>query len=172
MPALQTNELRRLATLAPASESDLNTGSDTPLMDYSCEICVNRKVKCDKATPMCARCSKSKLECFYRVRTSRRSKSGLLSGVIDIPAKDTTPRTSIPVNERSRPALSQAGKLITSRGRSRYIDNNHWHSLEDELGSPSCVEADDAVTSNDMPDPLTDALMNTRGNLLTFHPSH
>jgi hypothetical protein len=36
------------------------------IQKHSCASCARRKVKCDKATPCCSKCSKSRSECVYQ----------------------------------------------------------------------------------------------------------
>lgn len=43
-------------------------------MPYNCQPCVRRKVKCDRSTPICSSCVKSKQDCFYQAPPKPRRK--------------------------------------------------------------------------------------------------
>lgn len=55
-------------TSAPAPDT-----SATP-MPYNCQLCVRRKVKCDRIVPTCSACVKTKQECVYRAPPKPRRK--------------------------------------------------------------------------------------------------
>ncbi|KAF4637687.1 hypothetical protein G7Y89_g400 [Cudoniella acicularis] len=143
--------------MSPARASPTNLGancngdSHLPPMPYTCLSCAKRKVKCDKATPMCSRCRKGKLECFYQAPSSRRRKRRL-SGDADInerlaryerilhqhgllpqdadtlPSTEEIPQEPLP-HHGNELEMSITGKLLAGQGKSRYIDNIFWSNL-------------------------------------------
>jgi hypothetical protein len=48
------------------------TGAVT--MPYACQPCTKRKVRCDKASPICSSCNKSRLDCIYEAPRRRKRK--------------------------------------------------------------------------------------------------
>lgn len=78
-----------------------------------------------------------------------------------------------------KPATSKMGRLLTSQGRSRYIDSHMWFNLgDDEIRHMSTDEDEDKTTPDPdsvkvlSPDPLTGAFLGCRQNILHCHPSH
>ncbi|KAF2725270.1 hypothetical protein K431DRAFT_281225 [Polychaeton citri CBS 116435] len=51
-----------------------NSSDPSDSMSFTCQTCTRRKVKCDKALPVCSACKKSKLECFYVEPPPRKKK--------------------------------------------------------------------------------------------------
>lgn len=170
-------------------------------MPYACQTCTRRKVKCDKLSPTCTTCHKSKLECAYQApppRKRKRKMSGDLSqrlayyerilqqhGLLtegsessaptEISPPAPPPQSSNPWNEPDR-----NGKLLSGQGTTRYIDSNLWRNLGEEEMSRIADEADDDVDENPAgaashdnlaSDPLSGAFLGMSRNLLEFHPS-
>lgn len=54
-------------TMAAINSSENN-------MPYNCQPCVRRKVKCDRTTPVCSSCVKSRQQCFYQAPPKPRRK--------------------------------------------------------------------------------------------------
>ena len=183
----------------PASSTDLgaNGNSPQPTMPYSCQTCAKRKVKCDKATPICSSCRKGKLECFYQAPPPRRRKRKLSGDVDDRLARyerilhqhgllpqdaDTSPSVEEtpqdPISLRwNEPETSITGRLLASQGKSRYIDSNLWRNLgDDEMQRMSDDEEEDPVVTDTArgftSDPLTGAFMGSQQSLLQYHPTH
>ncbi|KAF7561009.1 hypothetical protein G7046_g3145 [Stylonectria norvegica] len=135
----------------PQSEDQSNGSASPETTGYNCQPCVRRKVKCDRATPICSTCggSNGKFECLYQAPPPRPLKrkreentkdrlaryerilkeNGLLS------AADTPPPTfkASPQNRQSeiplhsqQPRTVRAAKFLSSEGRSRYIDSGLW----------------------------------------------
>ncbi|KAK5700641.1 hypothetical protein LTR97_005158 [Elasticomyces elasticus] len=50
-----------------------------PMMQYSCQTCAKRKIKCDKASPRCSGCVKGDHQCIYQAPPPRRRKRKLSS---------------------------------------------------------------------------------------------
>jgi hypothetical protein len=183
-----------------ASSADLggNAASAQPTKSYTCQTCAKRKVKCDKTTPICSSCRKSKLECFYQAPPPRRRKRNLEDDDIEerlaryelimrqhglLPQHaNTSPsiRETLdePISLRfNESETSSTGKLVGGQGRSRYISSNLWYNLgDDEVQRMSdSEEAAQIGTSDDGSsalDPLTGALMGGQQSLLLYHPTH
>ena len=138
-------------------------------MAYTCVTCARRKVKCDKAAPVCSTCRKARLECVYQEPAPRKRKrkhaddvherlehyesllkqNGLLPQ--DESAK-TSPVESIasgqpfPAPKTTygiRVSESGTGKLVGNPGKSRYIDSNIWKNLEEDGFHPSSDEEEE-----------------------------
>lgn len=215
--------------------NDSNDSNKTPSADtsmpYNCQPCVRRKVKCDRTTPICSSCVKSRQGCFYQAPPKPRRKkrkpddgadsnddrprddddlrdrlaryehilreNGLLPGADAAqPASGTlppsckhTPQTS---TSQDSPAPSPAdplkvGRLLSTGGKTRYIDSRIWlESVEEGIQELSDQadhdEPDDAAPDHQagpmhsialMPsyDPVSGALLGCSANLLEFHPT-
>ena len=57
-----------MSTVTPKStpEQAQNEAPKVETSKYACNLCQQRKVKCDRLIPTCASCIKSKVECIYR----------------------------------------------------------------------------------------------------------
>ena len=57
-----------MSTVTPKStpEQAQNEVPKVETSKYACNLCQQRKVKCDRVIPTCASCIKSKAECIYR----------------------------------------------------------------------------------------------------------
>lgn len=128
---------------------------------FSCIRCFERKVKCDKQNP-CANCIKSNVECIFRIppaprRKKKRPQDELLlarlkkcedllkSKGIDIdspqsPTMSTAASTDTPVSIPqpgsgffASPEGDKSGQLLVDHGRSRFIENNLWTSVSNEV---------------------------------------
>jgi hypothetical protein len=203
MAATNAPKHGRLVPIAPApdraSSTDLgaNINSAQPIMLYTCQICAMRKVKCDKATPVCSSCRKGKLECFYQAPLPRRRKRkmsgdvneklalyerilhqhGLLPKDADAsPPMGETPEEAITLHWNG-PETSRTGTILAGQGKSRYIDSNIWHNLGDDAlqHMPDDEEHDQFGTGaaeDFASDPLTGAFMGSQGSVLQYHPTH
>jgi hypothetical protein len=200
------NSARRPIAIAPALEnghSQPANGSESPgkAMPYACQTCTRRKVKCDKISPICTTCNKSKLECFYQApppRKRKRKVSGDLTerlahyerilnqhGLLpedsessiptELPQRALAPQSVVSYNDPSH-----NGRLLSREGTTRYIDSNLWRNIGEEEMSRIADDADDEV--NETPigatpddhmagDPLSGAFLGLPRNLLEFHPS-
>ncbi|KAJ5918367.1 hypothetical protein N7454_010742 [Penicillium verhagenii] len=166
-------------------------------MPYTCQTCAKRKVKCDKAAPICSRCRKGGFECVFQAQQPRPRKRKLddmieklaryehilkENGLLDT---DTVDVEEVPLHQQSetslvKPATSKTGRLLTGQGRSRYIDSDMWFNLgDDEIRDMSADEDEDAITTPDSvstkaitPDPLTGACLGCQQSILHCHPSH
>lgn len=106
---------------------------------YSCVVCHNRKVKCDRKEP-CSNCIKASVECLYRPpppprrRKRERDASGNASrerdkslrqmtsepSRVDQPVKISFPTGDGPFEAESKP--SGSGRMIMKEGNSIYLD--------------------------------------------------
>ncbi|MCJ1338998.1 hypothetical protein MMC09_004287 [Bachmanniomyces sp. S44760] len=172
-------------------------GSPQSTKPYTCQTCARRKVKCDKATPICSSCRRGKLECFYEAPPPRRRKRnfddnvgkrlaqyelilqqhGLLPQDADTPIIiDETSHDPISLRF-NEPEISRTGKLLGGQGRSRYINSNLWYDLgDDEVQHMSDNEEDTqvgiGVAVDFASDPLTGAFLGSPQSLFQYHPTH
>lgn len=78
---------QQVSFLSPAVDKPLNLSSDpdhiptasqallaSSTMPYNCQICVRRKIKCDRNVPVCSACVKSAQDCFYQAPPKPRRK--------------------------------------------------------------------------------------------------
>ncbi|KAK7186692.1 hypothetical protein DPSP01_001046 [Paraphaeosphaeria sporulosa] len=194
---------------------------------FSCVLCAQRKVKCDKAPGGCSNCTKARVDCIYKAPPPpRRRKKGQQKGEVDVQARlklyekalrergvdpeelvreeEGTGRPEEPVGVNkyvddirvSRDGIAKGndkkgtGVLVAEGGKSRYLENTLWTSLQSEFRDPKRILED---SSDDEEVELTpgmsatsrlatregDALLGasilgsskTPGSLRTFHPS-
>ncbi|KAF2221325.1 putative fungal-specific transcription factor [Elsinoe ampelina] len=189
-----------LAPTPPAAySSHLGANAASPparTMTFACQTCTRRKVKCDKSAPVCSTCRKSKLDCTYQAPLPRRRKrrmsndadeklaryEGILSqhGLLPqetehAPAEafDGLPEGDTAL--RYFAGVSKNGTLLSSQGKTRYIDGSLWRNLgEDDMEELSNEGPDGLDAHHDMAveDPLTGALVGDRRDLTDLHPSH
>ncbi|KAJ5852712.1 uncharacterized protein N7529_012097 [Penicillium soppii] len=148
-----------LVPLAPApvrapSLDAVNCSFDTELttaMPFNCQSCVRKKVKCNRAVPKCASCSKAKLHCVYQSPPPRKRKRSrgeedvherlaryerilqnhnlLPTAAASTPSgRDTeistiSTRAPTPVLSDSQPGPTAGKVVLSTHGRSRCIDN-------------------------------------------------
>ncbi|KAH8892886.1 mitogen-activated protein kinase [Thozetella sp. PMI_491] len=171
-------------------------------MPYTCQTCTRRKVKCDKAAPVCSTCRKGGLECLYQAPLPRMRKRklsgdmaerlvryerilqehGLLPGDADAsPSAEEVLQEPISLRflEPEATTGARAGKLLAGQGKSRYISSSLWRSLgEDEMQHISDDDSEDASSTSSISgalpsDPLTAAFVGSRQqNLVARHPTH
>ncbi|KAL5404768.1 hypothetical protein PMIN06_007460 [Paraphaeosphaeria minitans] len=194
---------------------------------FSCALCAQRKVKCDKASGGCSNCTKARVECIYKAPPPpRRRKKGQHARELDVQARlklyektlrahgvdpeellrreegPARPEEPIGINKYvddirvSRDGSAEgdgkkgAGVLVAEGGKSRYLENTLWTSLQSEFRDPKRILED---SSDEEEVELTpgmsatsrlgtregDALLGTSvlgssnvpGSLRTFHPS-
>jgi hypothetical protein len=208
---LAENEIARMATteghthdrpvaIAPApprnSTANLSTSGHSPptTMQYTCQACAKRKVKCNRAIPTCSSCYRSKLRCSYQAPLPRRQKRrfssdvneklaryerilhqhGLLPEDADISSSITeTPPEPLYIH-RIGPETSRKGKIMASLGKSRYLESNFWHSLGDDISDTEGVEDQGGVDFDEklVSDPLTGAFIGFQQDLWHYHPTY
>ncbi|KAF1968006.1 hypothetical protein BU23DRAFT_277921 [Bimuria novae-zelandiae CBS 107.79] len=202
------------------------TASERPIQKaFSCVLCAQRKVRCDKAPGGCANCTKARVDCVYKAPPPpRRRKKGVrevdlqtrlrlyervlkehgvdpeelvrkeLEGPVkrddDIIGMDKYVDDCGAGEDTSRDGgKRRAGVLVTEGGKSRYLENTLWTSLQSEFRDPKRIledssdEEEDATRPGRVPSQLTtcggDALLgasllgnaNAPSNLRSFHPS-
>ncbi|RAK97946.1 putative C6 transcription factor [Aspergillus ibericus CBS 121593] len=167
------------------------------IMPYTCQACIKRKVKCDRAIPTCSSCSKGKAECIYREPTPRTRKrkrepsdnvqdrlaryekilqdNGLLATEIESSPRSVQEPT--PLRASSHTDATKTGKLISGDGKSRYVDSTLWlNSGETNMREIS----DDEENCQPAPtgagplsqDPISGALLGLSQGLVHNHPTH
>ncbi|KAL5339210.1 fungal-specific transcription factor domain-containing protein [Aspergillus crustosus] len=204
MAALNNRVHRTLVPIVPAlakpdgsADTTIQGTSTQSVVPHICKTCSKRKVKCDKITPTCSSCRKSKLECVYQQPQPRsRKRKRKLSeddmekllryehilrqhGLLPEEILATVPRKPM-VFSPSEPDMPKLGKLLTGEGKSRYVESITWQNLEeDEIQEMS----DDEDESNPVSyhgiglenfdlDPLSGALMNSHQDILDYHPKY
>jgi len=135
-------------SIEPASTPKITRG-------HSCVLCFHRKVKCDGQRP-CSTCIKARAECITKASTGPRrrrvqvSRGDLLArlrrceelleshGVKiedEVEAQRPIDQQMVlsPDDAGSPESTVDIGKLIIERGHSRYIENDLWSELGDEV---------------------------------------
>ncbi|KAK5170636.1 uncharacterized protein LTR77_005225 [Saxophila tyrrhenica] len=135
-------------------------------MLYTCLTCARRKVKCDKAIPICSTCRKARLDCTYQEPAPRKRKrkpvddvherleqyekilkaNGLLPGAEGQKSSDAGepqwPFLVTNATSTTLPINSKPGKLIGKEDKARYIGSSVFKTLGDDL-EPSSDEDDE-----------------------------
>lgn len=172
---------------APTSSPDASTPDSTitipdkPIQKaFSCVLCAQRKVKCDKAPGGCSNCTKARVECIYKAPLPpRRRKKGQTARELDVQAKlrlyektlrahGVDPEDLIKLEEGIAPAHHEedlgvnkyvleegnrtkvpacegkkgTGVLVAEGGKSRYLENTLWTSLQSEFRDPKRILED------------------------------
>lgn len=110
------------AASRPGSDSSIATTAatmppgDPTHMLYNCQPCVRRKVKCDRSTPMCSSCAKSRQKCFYQAPPKPRRKKRRLGDTVD----DSDNKT--PDNDDLRDRLARYERLLRDNGLLPSVD--------------------------------------------------
>ncbi|KAF2107099.1 hypothetical protein BDV96DRAFT_458280, partial [Lophiotrema nucula] len=171
-----------------------------PPKSFSCVLCAQRKVKCDKRPRGCANCTKARVPCIYKAPPPPRRKK---KGAQDIdtstrlrlyedalrklgvdPAdveKEEIAKTSrktattathndeprIPVAKEDR-VRKQEGVLVTSAGKSVYLDNALWTGLTGEFRDSKEIleDSSDDEAFGDTPYTTPEAISSDVTNLL------
>lgn len=130
----------RLVNIAPApADARPNGAIHQANMLYACQQCAHRKIKCDKASPVCASCRRGRHECIYQTPPPRRRKRKLSGDGGERLARyerilrqhdllpeedDTTPSNEatpdvVPSLRYLNSETSRTGKLLAGQGKSR-----------------------------------------------------
>lgn len=194
---------------------------------FSCVLCSQRKVKCDKAPGGCANCTKARVECIYKAPPPpRRRKKGvrevdvqtrlrlyeralieqgidpeeLVRKGLETPAAkednvlgmnkyDDEVRAEKEISKRRE--TNNVGILVKDGGKSRYLENTLWTSLQSEFRDPKRLLSDSSdeedeeaanmerltpapVVTSGVDELLGDALLGSSdapSSLRSFHPS-
>ncbi|KAJ5538102.1 hypothetical protein N7494_007581 [Penicillium frequentans] len=161
---------------------------------YSCVVCHNRKVKCDRKEP-CSNCAKANVECLYRPppRPRRRKRERDASenasqerdkslrqmspepSRVDQPVKRSSPTGDGPFEAESK--SNGSGRMIMKEGNSIYLDNTLWTSVSYELPNAADVldntsdeRNDDLPQEEDISEPMMLMGLATRESLTEPHP--
>ncbi|KAH7081227.1 hypothetical protein BKA63DRAFT_405963 [Paraphoma chrysanthemicola] len=153
---------------------------------YSCVLCAQRKVRCDRSPGGCANCAKARVNCIYKPPPPPRRRK---KGDRDV---DTTVRLRIYEDALRQlgvdpeaivkqgvptgtaygagtalkpffPSLtgealhkshvkSEAGVLVTDEGKSRYLENGIWTSLQSEFRAARDILEDSSDDESPEPD--------------------
>ncbi|EXJ89221.1 hypothetical protein A1O3_02287 [Capronia epimyces CBS 606.96] len=155
-------------------------------MAYACQPCVRRKVKCDRAIPICSSC-KQKFDCVYQAPPPRQPKRKRSETVYERLARyertlqengllSKADSTTVAAKETMR-----SGKLLSGEGKARYIDGSLWRDLgENDMLEMSEEEEDDPrppppvgiISPTATTDLLSSALLGTPQDLVDYHPGH
>ena len=125
-PALQTYQMEvktpstapRLVAIAPASAASHPSDTDSTKMGFNCQLCVRKKIKCDRTVPVCSGCHRSKHQCIYQAPPPRKRKRDQGHHPEDMYAPSCSVDESRVVDtNRPRPS-----KLLSANGKSRYVE--------------------------------------------------
>ncbi|KAE8146583.1 fungal-specific transcription factor domain-containing protein [Aspergillus avenaceus] len=198
-PKENSRQSTQLVAIAPAPNSTSPASNRPPskTMPYNCQSCVRRKVKCDRIKPSCSACRSRGLECVYQAPAPPRKRkrpssedihdrlaryerllqeNGLLSSPENPSSSPFEPPKSKCVDSRASRGTPLTGKLLSEKGKSRYIDSRVWlDATEVGIHELSVTEEGQDPPGNcntPTEDPLSAALLGTRHNLSKYHPSH
>lgn len=177
----QSHTTTKPVPIAPASAIQEPPPS---IMPYSCQSCAKRKVKCDKATPICFSCRRSRLECVYQAPLPRSRKRkfsndvfeklaryerilhqhGLLHDEASSSAGEKSPHEPISLlwNE---PPTSVMGKLLSGHDEPKGME-----TLSDEEEERQRIA--DVPECYYISDPLTGTLIGSQQSLLPYHTTY
>ena len=148
--------------MASADEEACGSGQSRSAKPLSCLPCQQRKVRCDRQQP-CGACVRAELTCTAATavppqrRKRRSSDQHLLMARLQRyerllklhrvpiepePAIEGAPRDGQHAPETARVSAGsgsptkEGGRLISERNMSRYVENNLWTELSDQLREP------------------------------------
>ncbi|KAH8712256.1 hypothetical protein GQ44DRAFT_689197 [Phaeosphaeriaceae sp. PMI808] len=165
-----------IAPRTPSSEGSPSpqiSAEPTAYKSFTCVLCAQRKVKCDRLTSGCKNCIKARVPCIYKSPTPpRRRKKGernievtarlrlyeaaLLQAGVD-PEKlviqglsncqgdqnssklDEFFQPMVPEPPQNTDLIPKLGVFVREDGRSRYLDNGIWTSLQNEFRDPKQI---------------------------------
>ena len=126
--------------MARPNDHAASTAPNTnPAKPFSCVVCHNRKVKCDRNEP-CRNCAKAQIDCIYRVppppRRRKRERDATANASQEREkslrrmsrgsASDNNAarfnNTSLSQSEGVDPRKSGSGRMIMKEGNSVYLD--------------------------------------------------
>jgi hypothetical protein len=145
---------------------------------FSCVLCAQRKVKCDRQPGGCANCTKVRVACVYKTPPPPRRRR---KGIRDV---DVTTRvrvyedalrefgvdpeelirqeyaktsrgqeqvTHVYDQKQKTHLASEVGFLVLEEGKSRYLENGLWTSLTSEFRESKQIldDSSDGVSSDD-----------------------
>ncbi|KAL2827491.1 putative fungal-specific transcription factor [Aspergillus pseudoustus] len=187
----------RLVPIAPAPKSN-GPEEQEPDADatkpFNCQLCVRKKIKCDRTYPACSSCRKAKVQCVYQAPLPRKRKRPPLENVYDrlaryerilkennLLSRETADVSTGTGNETPfHTAASSPAADVQPVSKSRYIDNVLL--LND--GEGDLCEVPDPAQETDGHDfeahPLSSlmayavsgTISGSTHSLLEYHPSH
>ncbi|KAL4968448.1 Zn(II)2Cys6 transcription factor [Aspergillus stella-maris] len=138
-----TGETRapRLVAIAPASAASHPSDTDSTEMGFNCQPCVRKKIKCNRAVPVCSGCHRSNHQCIYQAPPRRKRKRDQGHHPEDMYERlaryerilrdnKLLPVDESPVVDTNRP---RPGKLLSANGKSRYVENVLLDTEEGDL---------------------------------------
>ncbi|KAK2596147.1 hypothetical protein QQS21_006424 [Conoideocrella luteorostrata] len=146
--------MAHLVSIAPATagrtpnaQSNNTSTPDSATTRFNCQSCVRKKVKCDRALPICSGCRKGRLECLYQAPLPRKRKKKCIedlherlaryehilrsNGLLSTARELSPPGNGAEIQNDTKDSTpsstlygpTKAGKLVSGDGKSRYIDN-------------------------------------------------
>jgi hypothetical protein len=171
--ARNTNMTSMGFSMSEEASEQQNHPTQAPQKTFSCVLCAQRKVKCDRRLAGCANCVKAHVPCIYRAAPrARRRKKGerdvdatmrmrlyedalrqlgvdpelvvkqrILNASTDqrststISVRGINDFLTLSGPEKHEPDSSPAetGILVSEEGRTRYLENGIWTSLQAEF---------------------------------------
>ncbi|RDW76475.1 putative C6 transcription factor [Aspergillus mulundensis] len=192
-----------LASIAPAPgpnvEGQHASSTGVTIKRFNCQSCVRRKIKCDRTAPTCWSCSKAKIDCVYQAPLPRRKRKRSQSEDIHarlaryerilqdnnlLPESGSTPASAQnPCRDglASR-AATRSGQLLSTNGKTRYLDSVLLHAGEGDLCELSDSEHDDhqddlgvdksVPSGQEAASAVLGAMAGSQQSLVNHHPSH
>ncbi|KAL3456638.1 fungal-specific transcription factor domain-containing protein [Aspergillus heterothallicus] len=185
--------MSKLVPIAPAPANASELGASRVVqghvsMQYTCQTCIKRKVKCDRVAPVCSRCRKANVACYYvqpRSRGKRKLSEGTSdlheklaryegilrgNGLIDDDEGCGADFAVLPQLSRVESVRPITGALVGEKDASQYVDSHLWRSLGDDEMQRMPDDAENAGSQversrksdfavKDLPDPFTDAFL-------------
>ncbi|KID87431.1 Transcription factor, fungi [Metarhizium guizhouense ARSEF 977] len=132
---------------SPSAEAGVASTPDSATMQFNCQSCVRKKVKCNRALPVCSGCHKGNLECTYLAPPPRKRRrvqdedmnqrlaryENILRANGLLQPAPTSSHSGDAVAQRSNRHATEVlsnnqgpvevGKLVSADGKSRYIDS-------------------------------------------------
>ena len=169
-----------------------------PSAKFSCVTCAHRKIRCDRREPECGQCQKNHISCVYQAPPPpRRRKKGIRE--VDVATrlriyeealkkigvdpealvKNGALNTESSGLQRNGTAQrdfthqdNEAGVLVADFGKSRYLENGIWTSLQSEFRESKEIledESTDEETSPEGPSPQSVPTLNNESLIFGRH---
>lgn len=144
-----------------ASPVPTTSGIKSIQKSFSCVLCAQRKVRCDRLPGGCANCTKARVSCVYKAPPpARRRKKGerdidvttrlrlyedalrqlgvdpedvVKQKVEKEPARQSVSGINGLLQHRGTHHSTDVGVLVSKAGKSRYLENGIWTSLQSEF---------------------------------------
>jgi hypothetical protein len=162
----------------PETLPDAYSSNDQPVQkSFSCVLCAQRKVKCDRLHGGCLNCTKARVPCIYKAPPPpRRRKRGERD--VDVTTRlrlyeEALRRLGVNPEDLIRQGaqhtvpevhgsqgrvhdahdeiytVPEAGILVTEENKSRYLENGIWTSLQNEFRDSKEI-LDDSTDEDDV----------------------